>query len=299
MRRIDNSIEARKKYIAEIQELYKKLGRPPKKSEYKYANRAAIIWGGSWRTVLQEAGCQGENASLMTDEELYEKYLEKKQALGRKPTSLEFAPYYQVIYKRHGSWKNWLKEIGEVPTCSDEYLINILREFYEKNGRSPKCKEVPYYSLIREKLGDGRWSAALQKAGLPVDQSSRHTNAELIQKIKSKAEELGRAPAARELPESITVIRRFGSWKNGLALAGLKPTKKIYNRQKHIPDSEILMEIQILMLQKGRDPYYREYQHAGLCVKRFGKWNSAVEAAKKDPYHTMDTAKNKVLSSNT
>ena len=56
--------------------------------------------------------------------------------------------------------------------------------------------------------------------------------------------------------------------------------------------SQLLSDIQVLILSKnGESPYYREYDHAGVCVKRFGKWSTAVEKAREDPYNTMEFAK--------
>lgn len=291
MKRTDVSSEVREQYIEEIRELYRTLGRAPKMKEYTKAKEATAIWGGSWRAFLCEAGCQGSVNGSASDEEIEEKYFELKEKLGRRPTAKEFAPYYQMLYRRYGSWKNWLKEIGETNEHTDEFLVDILKTFYKEHKRNPNCKEVPYSNLIRTQLGHGRWGVALRRAGLSVDRLSQHTNAELIEKIQEKAKELGRPPAVRELPEGITIMRHFGTWKNALMCAGLKPRVKSYNRQKVIRNEDLLLDIQIFILKNKRDPYYREYDHSGLCLKRFGKWSITVEMAKRDPYHTMEKAK--------
>lgn len=299
MRRTDVSKKEREQYLKEIRELYRTLGRPPKMKEYTRAKEAVIIWGGSWRSVLREAGCQGNLQGFASDEEIKEKYFQLKRELGRQPKSSEFTPYYQMLYRRYGSWKAWLKKIGESNERTEEDLIKILRTFYEEHGRSPSGKEVPYSGTIREQLGQGRWCVALKRAGLPVTGTSRHTNAELIAKIKEKAKELGRCPSVRELPEGITIVRRFGTWREALVYAGVNQKRKTYSRQAVIRNEDILLELQVLMLKNNRAPYYREYDHAGLCIKRFGRWNTAIEEAKRDPYNTMERARALAMSSNT
>ncbi len=77
-----------------------------------------------------------------------------------------------------------------------------------------------------------------------------------------------------------------------MELAGFETWQKTHDSKIDIPDSQLLSDIQVLILSKnGESPYYREYDHAGVCVKRFGKWSTAVEKAREDPYNTMGFAK--------
>ena len=48
----------------------------------------------------------------------------------------------------------------------------------------------------------------------------KYTNEELIEVIKAKTEELGRAPKIKEISQRETINRRFGSWNKALEQIG-------------------------------------------------------------------------------
>ena len=58
-----------------------------------------------------------------------------------------------------------------------------------------------------------------------------YSDKDLIKLVKIRAQELGRAPLRRELPQGRNVGKRFGNWANALRLAGLTP-----NVNKHYGD---------------------------------------------------------------
>ena len=52
-----------------------------------------------------------------------------------------------------------------------------------------------------------------------------YTDEELLQMIRDKAEELGRAPKKGEVPECYRIKSRFGTWYKSVIAAGLEPYK--------------------------------------------------------------------------
>ena len=53
----------------------------------------------------------------------------------------------------------------------------------------------------------------------------KYTDEELLQMIRDKAEELGRAPKKSEVPECYRIKNRFGPWYKAITAAGLEPFK--------------------------------------------------------------------------
>ncbi len=53
----------------------------------------------------------------------------------------------------------------------------------------------------------------------------KYTEEELLQMIRDKAEELGRAPKKSEVPECYRIKNRFGPWYESVMAAGLEPYK--------------------------------------------------------------------------
>lgn len=280
--------------ISKIQAFEKEHGRPPKKKEFEAEfgskeTKTAIEIFGSWRKAIEAAGFCTNYA--VSDEEIKKVFDQMTAELGRFPKSQEFQPYYQVLHRKYGSWERSLEALG-VTIMTKESAEKELRDFFEKHHRAPSQEEVSNAKDIAKLLGHGNWAQALRSVGINPPYAYNLTKDDLIQLILQKKEELGRTPTAPDLPQYSTIIRRFGSWNAAIQAAGLEPWKKEHNSYLRITDKQLLSDIQILILSKnGERPLYREYQHRGLCVKRFGKWSHAVDLALQDPYHTMQTAK--------
>ena len=104
----------------------------------------------------------------------------------------------------------------------------------------------------------------------------RYPDEELLQILRDKRDELGRAPLASEVSQRVTIRNRFGSWRDALIRAGIDPTKP----PKTIYSDEVLLEILREEFKKrGRPPKYYEVKQATTMQFRFGSWNKALEAA--------------------
>jgi hypothetical protein len=77
-----------------------------------------------------------------------------------------------------------------------------------------------------------------------------------------------------------TIQRRFGSWTNALARAGLHPSRSKIG----ISDEELFENLKALWISPGRQPRYGEARSpdskysAGTYKNRFGSWTKALQA---------------------
>lgn len=79
----------------------------------------------------------------------------------------------------------------------------------------------------------------------------KYTDEDLLNKIRDYHKIYGVIPKRRDIKESYTITRRFGSWNNAIELAGYKPTRKIWTKEEIIK----LIEEQIAL--NGR-PFTRQ-----------------------------------------
>lgn len=115
-----------------------------------------------------------------------------------------------------------------------EYLLELLRYFYDKEEKSPKIEyftnnpKYPSYSVYQNVFGS--WSNALIEAGLSIDfgkNKNLYMDEELLKCLIQFFEENGRPPVAREFrnnpkyPSISTYIKHFGNWQKALKLVGL------------------------------------------------------------------------------
>ena len=117
-----------------------------------------------------------------------------------------------------------------------------------------------------------------------------YTKEGLIGQLLMLAEELGRAPTAKEFKEDSrtanvgTVTKLFGSWNEFLEAAGLEINLKIgYTKQ------ELIEQLLMLTEELGKAPTSIEFNSDSRManvstVKRlFGSWNKFVEVARLKP----------------
>lgn len=279
--------------IKKIRETAVLLEPPFRMIDFPDAKTAVNIFG-TWNEALRAAGLMHKSPitgyeSCYSDEYLKKKFEAKVAELGRVPTGKEFQPLNQICIKKYGTWKNAISFFGyDIKETLEKELMN----FYKKYGRAPMKSEMQNGTLIVKELGHGSYTQALRSVGLPVSSNAHLSDEELLELMQEAGRKLGRPPRAVDMPQSTTILRRFGKWNKALELAGFETWQKTHDSKIDIPDSQLLSDIQVLILSKnGESPYYREYDHAGVCVKRFGKWSTAVEKAREDPYNTMEFAK--------
>ncbi|MFB7351122.1 homing endonuclease associated repeat-containing protein [Bacillus thuringiensis] len=109
----------------------------------------------------------------------------------------------------------------------------------------------------------------------------RYSKEELIEIIQEKAKTLNRTPKRSEIKEACSVVRVFGSFSDGIIAAGLKPTRRKFNRKpcNETSKQEIIIEIQNKAEELGRTPRNCEVDIGKIAINKFGSWNKALQAA--------------------
>jgi hypothetical protein len=115
--------------------------------------------------------------------------------------------------------------------------------------------------------------------GVPVSDD------ELVADMKRVASEFGDGALSCRLYEShgrhsvFTVRRRFGTWNQGLAVAGLRVLNEL-----NISDEQLFANIEAEWVRLGRQPRRRDLTAVsskyseGPYTRRFGSWRSALQA---------------------
>lgn len=169
--------------------------------------------------------------------------------------------------------------------AKQDALIEQLQAFKESRGRPPirdDIDECPWGSASTIESVFGSWNAGLEAAGItPV--RKRLSTDELIVELERLASTLGRTPRMCDMREvgrySRSVYRRrFGSWNDALAAAGLEP-----NSRNNLSSEQLLQELERVASTLGEPPTKDEFDRTGrFCsatyVNRFGSWNAALEA---------------------
>lgn len=123
---------------------------------------------------------------------------------------------------------------------SDEQVIAQIRELASDIGRCPYVKDYkdsglrPTYEALKKRWGS--WEKILAAAGLqPAGkrlQKKQYTDTDLIEQVYDLAKRLDRTPTMAEFdadPDTVarlTIVKRFGSWRNFVIMAGLVPNER-------------------------------------------------------------------------
>ncbi|KRT93063.1 MULTISPECIES: homing endonuclease associated repeat-containing protein [Bacillus] len=152
---------------------------------------------------------------------------------------------------------------------TDSELVSIIQEEAKKLGRPPTAKEMKLAPTLIYRFGS--YKKALEAAGV----TEKYADDDLLDLIKDKYRELGRPPKKNEVPKSRLIVKRFGSFKGALKLAGINGCSK-----KTMYSNDDLLEIlQASAKELGRPPKQDEIKQTGTIIKRFGNFNNALKAA--------------------
>lgn len=178
---------------------------------------------------------------------------------------------------------------------SPRVLTHMLQAFAKKLGRTPDYKDmkaaedIPSMNTYAKYFGT--WNKALEAAGLEANLRRWGTDEEILEMLRSLAEELGRTPEHNDLqadvdmPNAEVYVHRFGTWNNALRAAGLKV---VHHRGRS--NQDMIEALQALAKKLGRIPSYNDARTASsedssmpsCCTytRRFGSWDEALKAAK-------------------
>ncbi|WP_395894883.1 homing endonuclease associated repeat-containing protein (plasmid) [Bacillus safensis subsp. safensis] len=153
-------------------------------------------------------------------------------------------------------------------------LIELLVKKAAELGRSPSSKEMPQRLAILRCFGSH--NKALEIAGLSPHESyyQKYTKDELIRILQNKAEELGRSPKFKEVPQRQSIVNHFGSFNNALRTAGLTP----YPIRRYT-EEELINALKDKASELGRTPRTRDMRCRDAIRNHFGSFNKALELA--------------------
>jgi Homing endonuclease associated repeat len=193
-------------------------------------------------------------------------------------------------------WPQALTAAGLRPhrrPCTREQIIGALRAWAATHGRPPhhdewqrSNAEHPPGSTVT--LRFGRWTAALEAAGLP---SIRHdwTSQEILEGLRAFERAHSRPPTTLDLrdtrgtsyPPGSAVQRTFGSHRKALEQLGLSAGWTA------VTDGEILDALRAYEREHGALPtratWRAEHRRPGAStmIRRYGSWSAALVAARK------------------
>ena len=170
--------------------------------------------------------------------------------LGKPPTVVDMhrdGDYHPRIYvDAFGGWDAALEAADLDPDdahkkITDLELLSDLQRLADKFGRAPKKTELAdhgEYSAKTYQKRFGSWNDALREAMLDTRTLS---DRDLLQELKRLDDELDHTPRARDMAEhgqygEVTYYRRFGSWVDALAEAGLDPSPEQQHKADSRPD---------------------------------------------------------------
>lgn len=297
----------REDLLAELRRLRENRGTLPSMDdvaeESSYPLTAYVEAFGSYPEAVRAAGMETEiftRGSAASNQQLIEDLREFADELGHRPSQNEMneeGPYTAERYRRRfGSWNEAIETAGMTPwepsAIPEDELLDALESLADAVDREvPSAKDMDEsgpYSAATYRARFGGWDDALRAAGYEPENRRRiYSEEDVVEAIRSLAEELGRPPTSREMDErgavsSVLAWQRFGSWDDALRASGYDPG----NRRLHYEESDVAEAIRAVTDALGRIPTTDEFDdHEAAPMKsvtaraRFGSWREALLAA--------------------
>ena len=215
--------------------------------------------------------------------------------LGRTPELKDMnehgAHSSKTYQKKFGSWNEAIEEAGfetnKEGSIAKSDLRDELERLADQLGRTPTSRDMAEdgkYATSNYSRKFGSWNDAVREVGLEPTRDRDVPREELIDEIQRLAEELGGPPTVAEMKEHgdygvSTCSNEFGTWNEALKTAGVGT-----NKQKDVPESDLLAEIHSLSEHLGRTPSALKMSKdggysVGAYERRFGSWNEALREA--------------------
>lgn len=237
-----------------------------------------------------------------TNEEMLERLRDKARELGRSPhvkdlQDDENMPTFHMYRRCFGSFNKALILAGLRPflwkDVSNEELLDLLRMKAQELGRTPMYREVqddpdmPTPSVYEKRFGNFR--NVIKRAGLKIIDWHGASNEELLELLRKKAKELGRAPTYDDvekdpdMPSPQTYKKRFKGFHEAIVAAGLTPI--VYTKWAILSKEELLELLRQKAKKLGKAPTTRDLKEdpnmpdVSVYVKNFGSFTNALERA--------------------
>jgi len=202
--------------------------------------------------------------------------------------NLNLSPSVTWFGNKFGSYEKTLQLIGCRVITTDEDLLNILKDFYIKNGKSPTSKDmtnanrVPSVATYYTRFNTKSWNTILTLAGLELNNFQGYTKENVLNKLKDYCNTYGKVLSREEyiqhnLTPSIDWYYEYlGTYNNACYLAGLID-KPLTNEERVSISIEELIK---LTIQLNRFPSIEEYEN----IKHKGFSRIVLERKLKSKY---------------
>ena len=203
--------------IKKVKDFSKKYGRSPGKREMKNIYGYLNHFGG-WSELLIAAGLEPNVYPEITREMIIESIRAFVKTNGRVPKfgEIEHSDSAQRIFKK---WNNAILDAGFNPKViyglSDEYYLNILRNYFVEHKKVPILKDISEHNTLRLRFRS--WNNALRKAGLKINNSIKVPE----KYISESNEEL--------LQIYYEYSKKIGKGNTGATIEELKDCERVYN----------------------------------------------------------------------
>ncbi|RYC75108.1 homing endonuclease associated repeat-containing protein [Candidatus Nanosyncoccus alces] len=237
--------------------------------------------------------------STYTDEELISLLKAFAEKRGHAPTQTEAdmsqeIPASTTYVKRFGTWEAAMSLAGMKAYrsyYSDTKMIELLRNFIERLGHIPTIGEIDADETMPCSATYichfGSIESAIKKAGYNYGRAKRKVSYEEgIVLLKEFFEKTGHPPKTTDLgkgvlPSYLFYTRKYGSWSNALALAGLG----VVGKNAGYSDEEMLNLLRDKAERDGKVPSRREVEadpdmpSATTYRAHFGSWENTLRLA--------------------
>jgi hypothetical protein len=264
---------------------------------------------GSLQRARELAGCPSPHVHrTYTERELLKMLQKKIKELGRMPLTkeinLDTSMPHSVTYRyRFDGWQNLLRKMGfpiqKKHKAKGSYLtktgyynipkiVSRLRQHVKRLKRLPSSSEldrdpfIPYHQTIRKIFGGMDNLAKLLNVPWFGNRVS-YSDEELLECLKMKANELGRAPREEEMNKdarfagACTYHARFGSFIKALDRIGMAP------RFRFITKAELKNQIIKFSKEYRKVPTQKEFECSpdfpplSIFRKRALTWNQLLD----------------------
>lgn len=201
--------------VQEVRQAADTLGRVPHPSDLPGAQKLLKKQFRSWREVLDAAGIDPTTLvrRISDPDETLRLQLSELRALAetlrRAPLRREVSPeLYAALVKRCGSWRNSLYQVGLTPVVQISPFAGSRLAPWEKPTHTSHVTALEHccYKLL--------WLEGEEE--------------KMLELVRKRAEELGRAPERDEVPEEAhsLLLAACGSWRNVLFQLDLQPPER-------------------------------------------------------------------------